>query len=286
MDIQLTNRTNKPFIGNIIIVLKKIFIALALLQIINLNHKLFSQVLLTELMYAPTFSDNEWFELYNSSETNSITISSWQVKDDAGKEFVSFTLGELKPLERAVVANDTVAFKREFPNYSCKITQPNKLWNAFNNTGGDSLIILNSSGTIIESFKYSTAWGAKNKDTGVVTLQKINEAKESGDSSNWVLKKPTPCREFKPINSVEAEVIFGKLNIYPNPTTRVITIDFGNNNLHKDILISDINGKALVSKNTTNHKLEIDVSFFLAGEYLVEIKLNNKRYSQKFVKSD
>lgn len=68
-----------------------------------------------------------------------------------------------------------------------------------------------------------------------------------------------------------------KTNIYPNPTTNFIIIEF-QKNVKADILVYDINGKAVIKDklNDENQK-QLDFSFLKQGNYLLHINMSDKQ---------
>ena len=83
------------------------------------------------------------------------------------------------------------------------------------------------------------------------------------------------------VSSIDEED-FGKFNIYPNPTSKVLNIE--NGYLIESIEIIDLIGK-IYQKNTNFNSNQIDVSFLNSGIYFCEIKTKlGKTLIQKFVK--
>jgi hypothetical protein len=94
--------------------------------------------------------------------------------------------------------------------------------------------------------------------------------------SNW---DTTNCNT---ILSVETLTNNDRLNIYPNPSSRYISIA-GINDLQKiNISILNLYGQNLLNIQTP---LNIDISSLSNGVYLVKIEQNNKVHLMKFVKA-
>jgi hypothetical protein len=72
------------------------------------------------------------------------------------------------------------------------------------------------------------------------------------------------------------------LNIYPNPTNGYITLSSNNSNI-EEITLMDIHGKVMVNKETSSHKIEIDVTNYPSGVYFVSAQLSNGRATTKKV---
>jgi len=75
------------------------------------------------------------------------------------------------------------------------------------------------------------------------------------------------------------------ISIYPNPTNSFLKIK-SNNQIIKDISISDITGKqiTLQSKADFNQNTEIDLTSFNPGIYILKIQTENKLFTTKIIK--
>jgi len=71
-----------------------------------------------------------------------------------------------------------------------------------------------------------------------------------------------------------------KVNIYPNPAKSIVNI---NSIYNADIVISDITGKIVLSKNKCPETERIDVSNFKSGIYFVKILNSNDIISKKLI---
>lgn len=67
------------------------------------------------------------------------------------------------------------------------------------------------------------------------------------------------------------------INVYPNPTTEVIKLDFSSD----EVVVSDINGRVVSVIMNTN---SIDVSSLKEGLYFLNIKSRNETFTGSFVK--
>jgi len=59
------------------------------------------------------------------------------------------------------------------------------------------------------------------------------------------------------------------INVYPNPTTDIITIESSLNSKNATVYIYNIQGQLLLQQPVENYKMEIDISGFCKGVYLV-----------------
>ena len=76
---------------------------------------------------------------------------------------------------------------------------------------------------------------------------------------------------------------FTDFNIYPNPTSDIINIDYDkilSDNLSMSII--DMNGKRVLSQSlerSENGKIEIDLSSYQSGQYILKFFDNDKNES-------
>jgi hypothetical protein len=76
-----------------------------------------------------------------------------------------------------------------------------------------------------------------------------------------------------------------KFEIVGNPVSSLLTLNIPFNNLKKQIQISDLNGKVLITIANTNTSLEkVDISKLKSGLYFVTLLTGNKKQVLKFVK--
>lgn len=156
----------------------KLIAACILLTAVNV----YSQVVINELMYAPVSPAKEWFEIYNSSSAP-VNLQNWKWKDAAVTNPVrTITTSNilLNGNTYAVICEDSANFRFNYPNASGLIIQSIG-WNALNNTGSESLVLKNSTGTNADSLAYTNSWGG----TGGFSLERINPLAPTIQQSNW-----------------------------------------------------------------------------------------------------
>jgi hypothetical protein len=139
---------------------------------------IFAQPLVNEIMYAPTNSGNEWFEITNTGDAEDLANWKWK---DATSTLRTITTQNfiLQKDSFVVVCQDSTAFKSQFGFYNGKIIQTQ--WSALNNSG-DNLILINSNGVRIDSISYSSSWGG---NTGGISLERKNPNGQSNLPGNW-----------------------------------------------------------------------------------------------------
>lgn len=151
---------------------------------------LFPQLVINEIMYAPSDAANEWFEIYNRGN-EIINIQNWKWKD-ATSTLRTITTQNifLDTNSYFIVCQDSIKFKTQFPNTSGKLIQT--AWSQLNNSG-DNLILIDAGNVQIDLINFSSAWGG---NTGGYSLERINPDGPSNVSSNWSvsidLDKATP----------------------------------------------------------------------------------------------
>lgn len=153
---------------------------------------------------------------------------------------------------------------------------------------GDSdvyLIKINTSGNIIwtETFGGADHDNANSlqitSDEGYIIAGETDSF-NPGDSNDFYLIKTDNSGQITSINN---PAVTEQLNLYPNPTTGIINIDFENNETHK-ITISDITGKTIIERIEMNQNSTFDLSSFENGIYLISIQTDNDRYISKIIK--
>ncbi|MBL0331284.1 MAG: lamin tail domain-containing protein [Chlorobiota bacterium] len=258
-------------------------ILFALLFIVCTN-LLVSQVLITELMYSPNDPEPEWFELYNNSGST-VNVTDWYVKDNAGKEFVKFSIGNIAPYSYAIVTADSLGFTRAYPDFDCKLTQPIIKWNSFNNTGGDSIIILDNKRNVSEAFYYKDTWGKKGNSSFKYSLQRISLTQSASDSSNWIFNSTSICKASKLLSIDFKNQNNFYLHIVTHLTNGFITIDLPNLYGRKNIYIYNELG-ILIKENlllSNDLRVNLGINEFLRGNYFVDLLFGNQHYIGKFI---
>ena len=75
------------------------------------------------------------------------------------------------------------------------------------------------------------------------------------------------------------------MNIYPNPTKDIITLQLDSPSQEGRFRIFDINGRELMSENIRGQKTEINLMKLDPGIYIIEVNLGTDIISQKFIKT-
>lgn len=87
-----------------------------------------------------------------------------------------------------------------------------------------------------------------------------------------------------PTNTTDPEVAL--INLYPNPTANNLTIELDGISNY-DVKVTDMSGKqyTVVKVNSNSNKLDIDVSAYPKGSYIIYGQNTDQKFSSKFVKN-
>lgn len=76
-----------------------------------------------------------------------------------------------------------------------------------------------------------------------------------------------------------------KVTVFPNPSTEIVTVDFGSYINGVEIKVTDISGKLINSKTVSGNSTELNISTYAKGIYIVAVKTGNKIVSKKIIKN-
>lgn len=138
-----------------------------------------NDIVINEIMFAPTSPQPEWIEIYNRSN-KIIDLKNYQVADAADTLKIISQSTILSPNEFFVIAKDTLIFNYYNINSGYVLAS----FPTLNNTN-DKLILLDSLNRTIDSLFYSSTWGGSNNKS----LERIDVTLSSTDSSNWKSSK-------------------------------------------------------------------------------------------------
>jgi hypothetical protein len=191
--------------------LKKYFLLIILVLSVQIN----AQVVINEVMFAPTAPNKEWFEIYNAG-SSPVNIQNWKWRDAAQSNPVRTITAQnvlLNANSYAVICEDSANFRSAFAGVTGIVLQ-SVGWNALNNTGNENVVLYNSAFQISDSLTYSNTWGG----TGGVSLERINPGGPTNSRTNWGSSidflKATPVR----VNSLtpkQNELILKTFTITP-----------------------------------------------------------------------
>ncbi len=134
-----------------------------------------NDIIINEFMYAPSSGESEWIEIYNRSN-KIINIKNYSIADNNDTVRVINNFMILSPGEYFIIAADS-SIKVSY-NIPSGIVYKN--FPTLNNSG-DKLILLDSLGRVIDSLRYTSAWGGN----GGKSLERISSEISTIDSTNW-----------------------------------------------------------------------------------------------------
>lgn len=133
-------------------------------------------VVINEIQYAPSPSQNEFVELYNRS-SRTLDVSRLSLADNREEPIpIADTPVMLAPGAYIVIVRDAALFASAFPDI--EFVAPTD-WNALNN-GGDTVLLLAGS-TVIDRVPYTPSWGGADG----ASLERIDPAGPSSSATNF-----------------------------------------------------------------------------------------------------
>ena len=144
---------------------------------ISINPKLnnYNDIIISELMFAPTDNEPEWIEIYNRSDF-AINLSNWRIADKVSSIIIYDSTLLIQSQEFLVLTDDETIYDHyDIPFPVIVINLPSL------NNSGDNIKLLDSLKREIDSVNYSNSWGRE----GGNSLEKINLDENSNDSTNW-----------------------------------------------------------------------------------------------------
>ncbi len=142
-------------------------------------------ILITEIMFKPTESSEEWIELYNNDHI-AVDIEGWSITDATGNAIITSESFIIEPGEYAIITEvDMTGFS--CPTLTCED------WRFLNNDG-ESLHLHDSIGTVVDSaiFSVSDSWSYG------VTVERCSLYADGWNEDNWIACQDpagaTPCQ--------------------------------------------------------------------------------------------
>jgi hypothetical protein len=134
-----------------------------------------NDIVINEIMYAPTSPQPEWIEIYNRS-SKTIELKNYQIADAADTVRIITQSTLLNPNEFFVIAKDSSIL--DFYNITSGVGINS--FPTLNNTN-DKVILLDSLSRVIDSLRYFSNWGGSDNKS----LERIINNFSSTDSTNW-----------------------------------------------------------------------------------------------------
>lgn len=210
----------------------------------------YNDLVINEIMFAPSQGEPEWIELFNRSAAT-VNLKGWGISDKISRADITHKDLFLKPGSFIVICRDSSVRKYyDIPSEVVACSLP-----SLNNTG-DMIVIQDSTGITIDSLEYTPPYGAGR------SLERIDSEGSSTDASNWDISvSPFKATPGKP-NSVarlDYDLALWDLSLRPE----------------KPFLGSRIALKVLV-KNTGRSPMDFSLQLFTAksGSSVPEEKLS------------
>ena len=83
---------------------------------------------------------------------------------------------------------------------------------------------------------------------------------------------------------VEEIALEGQLNIYPNPVTDVLNVQWNNTNESANLSIRDLSGRLVLSERVANGNAVLDLSNLSSGNYILELQTEESSLRKQVVK--
>lgn len=153
----------------------------------------YNDIVVNEVMYAPTSDEPEWIELYNRTNQG-INLKGWRLGDNSSSALISNTDLTIPSLGFIVISDDaSVSNFYDIPSQVKVVSLP-----AFNNTG-DDVRLTDSLGRTIDSLKYLPSWGG---NSGGRSIERIDTDAPTNIESNWGSSVGTAKATPGKINSI------------------------------------------------------------------------------------
>ncbi|MCD6417530.1 lamin tail domain-containing protein [bacterium] len=163
------------------------------------------QIRISEIMFKPEVSSQEWIELFNAGTTD-VDIANWTIADPAGEYTITTSSTPIAPGDYLIIAEfDT--------NFSCNTIYCSD-WPWLNNSG-DSLWLRDSDGNVVDQAAYEAGddW-----DYGV-SAEITSPSADGAVVSSWGASRSadgsTPCEDNSLWSMPQGEEL--SVNIEPNP---------------------------------------------------------------------
>ena len=157
----------------------------------------FNDIVINEIMYAPSNDEPEWIEIYNKSDRQ-LNLKNWKLGDNSSFVNISASDYFLNPSEYLIISSDSTLQNFYSINSKFIVRQIPSL-----NNSGDDVRIKNNLNATIDSLSYFPTWGG----LGNKSIERINSNASSNNSTNWKTSlsrfRATPGK----INSVTPKLI-------------------------------------------------------------------------------
>jgi hypothetical protein len=232
----------------------------------------------------------EFVEFYNRT-SSPINMAGYYIRDKWDSVLNTFTFPAgtvLGPNDYIIVSNDSASFKK-FHNIVAGKFFGNFPYSL--NNGGEVIRLYKPNNQLLFSMHYndSIPW-TDSADGKGYTLEFKNYAWLCNEGVNWFAgclggspfkAYTTPCQPFYPL-SISA-LSLQAMSILPNPAQDVIKLVGLSTNDIRQLTISDVSGKVVLSAESFKGN-SIDVSSLPQACYFVRVTVGDQIYFSKFIK--
>ncbi|MEO8232623.1 MAG: lamin tail domain-containing protein [Ignavibacteriota bacterium] len=136
----------------------------------------FNDIVINEIMYAPSTGEPEWIEIFNRTST-AINLKNWQLSDASTTVTITNQDVLIDANSFLIISRDSTILN--FYNIPSKIITANV---PSLNNGGDNVVLKDFNGTEIDSITYLPSWGGSINGR---SLERISVDGLSNDPANW-----------------------------------------------------------------------------------------------------
>ncbi len=180
----------------------------------------YKDIIINEIMYAPTSGEPEWIEIFNT-KNQTIDLNGWKIGDNSTYATITSKDIFVQPLGYLAISKDSTI--KKYFTIPSQVVVSN--FPSLNNSG-DAVVLKDPSGIVIDSLEYFPSWGGSSNGR---SLERINYEISSTDSTNWETSKSKQKATPGYINSVSpkdydveiTDIIFSPTNPFLNDTILV-----------------------------------------------------------------
>ncbi len=132
-----------------------------------------ASIVINEIMYAPKSPEQEWIELYNTSDTV-VDLSNFKIETHGGLKKIAAG-SVIAPEGFAVICNDSSVSQLHYPVKNLIVQSTPSLSN-----DGDWLVLYDNLGNLLDSMNYVPSYGGANGKS----LERV-DCFSGNDSTNW-----------------------------------------------------------------------------------------------------
>jgi len=140
----------------------------------------FNDIVINEIMYAPSSGEPEWIEIYNRTN-NQISLKNWKLSDASSTTSIT-------TLDKFIAVNSFLVISKDssiLKYYSVPVEIIVANIPSLNNSG-DAVVIKDAAGSKIDSLSYLSTWGGS---VNGKSLERISVDRQSIDPLNWGTSK-------------------------------------------------------------------------------------------------